>query len=77
MTELGLQDNSLLVSLVGFNVGIELAQILVVGLVGAMVFVLASFARSQSVLKVSAKAVSLSAVSLGSFWLVARVIELG
>jgi len=76
-SELGLQASSLLVSLIGFNVGIELAQIMVVAFASAMVFVLASFARSRSVINVSARAVSLSAVTLGSFWLVARVIELG
>lgn len=77
MSDLGLQNENLLVSLAGFNVGIELAQIVVVALAGATMFVLASFAHRQSVLNLSTRAVSLSAVTLGSFWLVTRVVELG
>ncbi|MFK7965890.1 MAG: HupE/UreJ family protein [Burkholderiaceae bacterium] len=72
-----LQTNDLLISLIGFSLGIELAQVAVLALVGSAMHILALLPSRQNAFTLSARVSSLSAMTLGSFWLVASVVELG
>ena len=73
LAELGLPANALLLSLVGFNLGVEIGQIVIVAAFLPLAFVLRNSRFYQRGIFVSG---SLLIVLLASIWLVERVFEL-
>ena len=73
LTDLGLDQEHLLLSLAGFNIGIEAAQVGVALLAaGAMAVVLRL--RGPEGIALTTRIASFSAIALGSAWLVQRVV---
>ena len=70
LQELNLERSTLLVSLLAFNIGVELGQLLVVALVVPILAALSVSARYRSVL---VPAASLAGAALGVLWTAARL----
>jgi HupE / UreJ protein len=73
LTDLGLDSNHRLLSLVGFNAGIEAGQLVVALLAGVVMFGIKRF-KGASGLALTTRLASLMAIAAGSIWLVQRVV---
>ena len=71
LTELGLPKDGLIVGLLGFNLGVELGQILVISIVLIILFLLGKtyLARYK---KLIYNLTGMSLIALGVFWFVGR-----
>jgi hypothetical protein len=74
LTDLGLDSNHRLLSLAGFNAGIEAGQLAVATLAAAVMFGIKRF-KGASGLAFTTRVASLVAMVAGSVWLVQRVIS--
>jgi hypothetical protein len=72
LKQIGLPQQHLSVALLTFNVGVELGQLLVVGLAYGVYCVLLSWARSAMARKPALYAVG----SIAAYWSIGRIISL-
>ncbi len=76
LSELGLDPQHQLLSLAGFNVGIELGQLVVAGFAAIAAFAVQRLLGAYG-LRVATRLASFTAVGAGTFWFVQRVLAAG
>jgi hypothetical protein len=74
LAELGLDPGRKVLSLAGFNLGIELGQITVAVLAGGVVRAIGHL-RGPMAMALTTRLASIAAMTMGAFWFVERIVE--